>query len=259
MPEGQAPRLAFDHMVIAVADLEAAMSAYASLGFTVRYGGQHPGRRTHNALISFVEGNYLELIAERPGLPPTSDAREAWVREAIQEGQALLTFALRSPNLAATVARCEERGLPFTTLQDGARKRPDGARIAWRAATPSLPDLPFLIEDVSARDLRISEVGEDVTHANGAKGVRQVDLLARDAATVAANYELLLGESARQVDGAAHFTLGMVDLRLRNPADEGEWAALGDARAKLHALTLKGGQERELDAAESGFPLKILA
>ncbi|MCY3835809.1 MAG: VOC family protein [Anaerolineaceae bacterium] len=259
MPDNQAPSLAFDHMVIAVADLEAAMSAYASLGFTVRYGGQHPGRRTHNALITFAEGNYLELIAERSGLPPTSDAREAWVRDAVQSGQALLTFALRSPNLAATVARCEERGLPFSALQDGARERPDGARVAWRAASPSLPDLPFLIEDVSARELRISEAAEDVTHANGAKGLRQVELLAGDVAEVAASHTLLLGHSARQEQGAALFSLGEVELRIRAPAHERERTELGEAAARLHALTLNGEEERELDAAQIGYPLRILA
>ena len=51
-----------DHLVIVVPELEAAVASYRGLGFTVVPGGRHP-IGTHNALIAFEEGAYLELIA----------------------------------------------------------------------------------------------------------------------------------------------------------------------------------------------------
>lgn len=257
MPETVERQLRFDHAVIAVADLEAAMSDYASLGFTVRFGGEHPGRSTHNALVYFSAGNYLELIAERPDLPPTRDARENWVRDALQEGRALLTYALRSEDLAQTVAACADRGLKLDGPYDGARHRPDGARVAWRGATTANPYLPFLIEDISARELRISEASSDITHANGASGVQQVVLLAADVMAVAAAYEPLLGQAAQQSDGEARFTLGSTGILIRSPENERERNYLGDATGIPYALTLSGDQTLELDVTKSGFPLSI--
>ena len=51
-----------DHLVIVVPELEAAVATYRGLGFTVVPGGRHP-IGTHNALIAFTDGSYLELIA----------------------------------------------------------------------------------------------------------------------------------------------------------------------------------------------------
>ena len=52
-----------DHIVILVRDLAAASAEHAKLGFTVTPGGAHRHGATHNALISFADGTYFELIA----------------------------------------------------------------------------------------------------------------------------------------------------------------------------------------------------
>ena len=162
MPEDVPANLRLDHAVIAVADLAAAMADYEALGFTVRFGGEHPGRRTHNALIYFADGSYLELIAERLELPPTDDERENWIRMApVREGSILLTYALRTEDLAATIAACARRSLTLEGPRAGARLRPDGKRIAWRSAAAANINLPFIIEDVSARALRILDAEAD--------------------------------------------------------------------------------------------------
>lgn len=258
MPEGIAPNLCFDHAVIAVADLQQAMSDYEALGFTVRFGGEHPGRRTHNALIHFADGNYLELIAERSGLPPTDDPREAWVRDAVRDGRALLTYALRSSDLEMTIARCAGRGLKLDGPRDGARVRPDGAQVAWRSAAAASLNLPFLIEDISARELRISDAEADTEHANGARGVKRVVLLTADVARIVSEYEPLLGQEARLDGVGAHFSLGKTEIFIRLPANVDEQAALGEAPALPYALDLVGSAARELDAAKSGFPLVLI-
>lgn len=249
--------LRFDHAVIAVPALDKAMADYQALGFTVRFGGEHPGRRTHNALITFADGSYLELIAERPQLPPTADARENWVREALAEGRAFLTFALRSESLTATIAECDARGLTLTGPMAGARARPDGQWIAWRSAAAAARHLPFIIEDVSARNLRISEAAADTAHANGVKGARRVVLLAGDVSARAAEFAALLGMAAAWRDGAALFAPGDTEICLRPPANAAEEMALGAAPAIPQSLVLAAGAARELDERRSGFPISL--
>ena len=55
--------LQLDHLVILVRDLESAIADYTALGFTVQRGGTHADGATHNALVGFADGSYLELIA----------------------------------------------------------------------------------------------------------------------------------------------------------------------------------------------------
>ena len=78
-----------DHVVILVEDLDAGIRQYRDMGFTVVPGGKHP-RFTHNALVSFADGSYLELIAfwdfHDPDLP------EGW-RTAISEDLGLPLWA----------------------------------------------------------------------------------------------------------------------------------------------------------------------
>ena len=52
-----------DHLVILVRDLGRAVREYEKLGFTVIPGGEHADGLTHNALICFEDGSYLELVA----------------------------------------------------------------------------------------------------------------------------------------------------------------------------------------------------
>src|SRR5947208_13694479 len=50
-----------DHLVIIVKDLPQAAKDYEQLGFTVVPAGRHPVG-SHNALIAFRDGSYLEII-----------------------------------------------------------------------------------------------------------------------------------------------------------------------------------------------------
>ena len=60
-----------DHIVIASADLDVAIANARSAGFTVVPGGVHGSGNTHNALIGFADGAYLELFS------PTVQGRTA--------------------------------------------------------------------------------------------------------------------------------------------------------------------------------------
>jgi hypothetical protein len=183
-----------DHIVILVRDLDAAMEDYARLGFTVARGGEHPGG-THNALIAFADGAYLELIAFKE---PDQSSAHPW-HGALSFGEGLVALAVGSSDLAADAAAIRERGLRVDEPLDGGRLRPDGVRIAWRNAGvgtgPRGRERPFVIEDVTPREQRVA-TGRLTRHANGVTGVIDVTLAVADLDRAAADLAALLATPA---------------------------------------------------------------
>jgi catechol 2,3-dioxygenase-like lactoylglutathione lyase family enzyme len=201
-----------DHIVIAVRDLAAASDDYARLGFTVTPGGEHTGGATHNALISFADGAYFELIAFKE--PDRPQEHKWWARFA--KGEGTVDFALISESVDFEGDRLKQAGIELDGPHDGGRVRPDGQRIGWRnlgLAAAGAP-LPFLIEDVTTRDLRVP-TGAATEHALGVSGVAGLVLLVDDLDRAADPYQTLLdtpGESStptvKGVRRARRFTFG---------------------------------------------------
>lgn len=186
-----------DHAVILVHDLAEAMETYRALGFQVVPGGEHPGG-THNALIAFRDGSYLELIAFQH---PERPHEHRWYRF-LRVGGGLVDFALGAEDVAAEARRLSERGLGYRGPVGGARRRPDGTEIAWRLALP--PDdrtgeLPFLIDDVTPRDLRVPS-GEATRHPAGAVGIQSILVAVRDLEEAASEYAALLDEAVPDME-----------------------------------------------------------
>ncbi len=179
--------LLLDHLVIHVTDLEATIADYQTLGFTVQRGGTHAEGVTHNALVGFSDGSYLELIAF---LKPGSSHRWAAAQQSGIEG--FIDFALLPDSVPAVIAAARERGLVYQGPFDGGRLRPDGERLVWQTGTPPSADLPFLCGDVTPRALRVRE-GEVRVHANGVRGVAQVNVAVNDLEASLARYTALLG------------------------------------------------------------------
>jgi hypothetical protein len=110
----------------------------------------------------------------------------------------------------------------------GGRTRPDGQEVAWRIVRPATTEsarLPFVIEDVTPRDLRVP-AGPAATHANGARGLVGVVSVVRDLDGAVTGYEGLLGSQPssieHQLDGdgrVARFSLGNHWLQLVEPDD----------------------------------------
>lgn len=187
--------LPLDHLVILVPDLEQAIRDHTALGFTVQPGGTHSEGSTHNALIGFADGSYLELIAF---LQP--DPAHRWYRhqEAGQFG--LIDFALSPADIRLTIdaTRAPTKGQPpafdggsYEGPFKGGRERPDGERLAWEIALPPGGDLPFLCSDVTPRSLRVRE-GQVRAHANGVQGVASLTVLVADLDASLARYRVLL-------------------------------------------------------------------
>jgi len=200
--------LGLDHVVIAVRDLEAAITSYRGLGFTVQPGGRHPGRTSHNALIVFADGAYIELIAWVAPAP-----QERWWRQLEAHGDGYADFALLPSDTVAVIGAAHGRGLhTLIGPLDGGRVRPDGAQLQWRNARHETPDLPFLCGDVTPRALRVPE-GPVRVHANGAQGIAELAIAVEDLAATVARYRALLGSVAEVMLEAtepprAVFTLG---------------------------------------------------
>jgi catechol 2,3-dioxygenase-like lactoylglutathione lyase family enzyme len=190
-----------DHVVILVNDLEEGMRAYRELGFTVAAGGKHP-RYTHNALVPFADGTYLELIAFWETAPEGEEHMHRWQRH-LAHGGGLIDFAVASDDLNADAASFKQRGIALAGPSDGARSRPDGQQLAWKTAQPTgdnIGALPFIIQDVTPRELRVAS-GDAANHANGVRGIRSLAVVTADQSAAQDRYTALLGKDAPDGEG----------------------------------------------------------
>jgi catechol 2,3-dioxygenase-like lactoylglutathione lyase family enzyme len=195
-----------DHVLIAVEDLDIAIETYERLGFQVLRGGKHPKMGTHNALVPLADGSYLELI----GVWDRELAAQAapYILATLQHENRLARFALESDNLDGDVMAMRARGFDIGDAQAGERERPDGQKVAWRSAFPADARLPFVIQDVTPRELRVPAptfgIGQNVRMGDVNVGV--VDLK-----SAIEQYQKLLGEDGE--DGWFELTRGAVILK----------------------------------------------
>ncbi|HEY4666809.1 MAG TPA: VOC family protein [Anaerolineales bacterium] len=227
------PRLRFDHALVAAFDLAAAKSEFESLGFTVIAGGQHSGGLTENALVTFADGNYLELIAptsrellERP--PPPGPGNYLFLFDA---GEGFVGYAFDAPNLDAEVRRLRSNGIDIGDPQPGGRRRPDGVELAWRTAM--LPDTrsPFFVVDDTPRERRIREESEITTHPNRAEGVIGIVVPVQNLERAVARHEAILGVPSKPGlpgPGAAMAEFQIGGFRLSLAAPEGDASPLAE-------------------------------
>lgn len=195
-----------DHVVLVVLDLDAAVMDHRARGFTVTPGGEHAGGLTHNALIGFRDGSYLELIAFHD--IAAAHGKHSWAPVA-ERGGGWADFALLTTNVREEANALGD--LVVRPPEDGGRTRPDGVALAWRVARLHAP-LPFLIEDVTARELRVPS-GTAARHANGITGVAGIVLGATDDALVARRYATLRARGAPDVQVRRADRDGLIDVR----------------------------------------------
>lgn len=197
-----------DHVVLVVLDLASAVADHRERGFTVTPGGEHSGGLTHNALVGFQDGSYLELIAFHD--LATAHGKHSWAPVA-DRGGGWADFALASNDLLQDVAALSD--LMARPPEDGGRTRPDGVALAWRVVRLHQP-LPFLIQDLTARDLRVPG-GDAAKHANGTTGVASIVIGATDPARVGERYALLRERGAPDIEIRRADRDGLLDVRFR--------------------------------------------
>ncbi len=216
--------LTLDHLVILADDLDQAQAEYTRLGFTITPGGTHVDGLTHNALIIFADGTYLELIAF---LDPADRRDNVWGwRQYSSKGGGLIDYCFVSDDLEGEVAKFREHGLTVDEPTTGGRLRPDGVALRWRSARfwQAGRELPFLIEDLTPRELRVPAGGAN--HPNGVTGIGQLMVAVADLGRIAAIFGILLdtpsptfGTYRRYDARTASFDLGLTTLTLAAPTN----------------------------------------
>ncbi len=136
--------LRVDHIVYAVADLDAAAARFADvLGLASVAGGVHPGWGTANRIVPLGR-DYVELVAIVDPAAAVASAFGSAVIAALQSGRPLAGWAVATDDLDGVARRL---ALP---IADGSRQRPDGSTLRWRLAgvgsALSTGALPFFIQ-----------------------------------------------------------------------------------------------------------------
>ena len=159
--------LGIDHLVIAIADPDAAAALLeAELGLAATGGGRHE-TGTHNRL-AFLGDAYLELIGvwDR-GLALAHPIGAAVVRALDAGAPGLVTWALATDGARREVMALRAAGSAISDVIAGSRVRPDGETVAWQCAFPPRlgpTEPPFLIE----HELSGREWGEDARRTRAA-------------------------------------------------------------------------------------------
>lgn len=182
-----------DHIVVVARDLERVIAGAEAAGFTVVRGGTHAGGETHNALVGFRDGTYIELLAfTRPDPAPRH-----YFSERHRQGGGLADVSLLSDDLDLDVTAISRRGVRYPIPTQLGRERPDDTPVSWRMSLPTRLNpgkgFPFLIEDTSPRALRVPSSPEAVTHVNGAIGVAGVTVVVPDMEAAVEEYRAILG------------------------------------------------------------------
>jgi len=160
--------ISFDHIVIAVNDLETAARRFREdCGIAFQPGGVHPGG-TKNWANLFPDGSYIELLAVHDATVPSAALVGRFLE---RHGDGLFHWALRTDDIEAVAARTGE------AVTGGSIDSIEGERQAsWRIVSHPDPrrvgvGLPFFIQydgprsDVSIEDRRAQaqEIGTELT------------------------------------------------------------------------------------------------
>lgn len=142
-----------DHLIVASADLDTGVRHIADLtGVEPAPGGPHPGVGTHNALLTFDERTYFEVIAIDPNQPDPGRARPFGLVPGMAPTLAgYAVHPVEGETIEDVVAQLIDAGFDPGPVSSMSRVKPDGSELSWRlttAAAGSLGDgmLPFVID-----------------------------------------------------------------------------------------------------------------
>lgn len=141
-------KTAVDHLMWGAADLTEGMAEIRRLfNADPVPGGAHPGLGTCNALLGLADGRYLEIIAPDPNQPDAGGFAAALADLA---HPALITWALRSRDLAGIARQLAAAGLETRGPVPTRRTTPEGAELAWELLFARGHDfgalMPFFID-----------------------------------------------------------------------------------------------------------------
>ncbi|SFU21188.1 VOC family protein [Mesorhizobium sp. YR577] len=186
---------AFDHLIILVHDLEAAVRDYEALGFTVQQREDSVEGSMLNRFICFADGSYLLLstFAE----PAKAAAHRVGRYLASGEGWADYSFVV--DDVEAVHGRLASAGLPTRGPVKVANTLATGE--AWSldllmAGVGADGDdaLPFIVEDKQGRSHRIPAAR---AHSNGATGIAGIRLAVASSPSIVKALEIMAGHALK--------------------------------------------------------------
>jgi len=182
-------------------------------------------RRSVEESLHLLRRDHIDvLLIHEPDRP---QAHRWWSR--LAQGEGLVDYALLSSDLEGDARLLRERDLAVQGPADGGRQRPDGQRIAWRSMMLGRgvghPALPFVIQDVTPRELRVPG-GAATRHQLPVQRVAGLTLVVADLLASENTFEALVGTEGAPatpgVEGAVEarvFAVGPHWLELVQPAD----------------------------------------
>lgn len=135
-----------DHFILGCDDLDRGIDFVEKhTGVRAAPGGVHPGRGTRNALLSFGDRRYLEIMAPDPAQSvPLQIPRLRTLKD-----PRIVGWAAHVDDMQKLAERLRKSEIQFDGPRPGSRQRPDGKILQWQSLT--LKDdhagmLPFFIE-----------------------------------------------------------------------------------------------------------------
>lgn len=210
------PVTGISHCVVWVRDLEAAAAAYRRLGFSLSQYYLHPktvGTANYNMMF---ENDYLELL-----VPIEKNERNAARFARLDaEGDGLKDLALATKDADAAYETLKAAGVDPLPVFD--HHRPEGDetarfRLIYLPPHKLLPGLGIHVNQRVTPELMWR--GQNLSHANGARGIAGLLGVAYDPATMAEPFARFFGVApARAPDGSLTVAAGKSVLRFVTPA-----------------------------------------
>ena len=196
--------IGIDHAVVMVRDLDQAAATWKKLGFTISPRGTHSAHMGSGNYTIMLDPDYIELLGV---LAPTE--HNAPARAFLDKREGIERIAFTAVDSADGAEEIRARGYPPIGPTDFERPvtMPDGKLAAAKFRTFQWPvaEAPggvriFACQHKTRETVWIPEL---MTHANGAKRLREVLLVAEEPAKEAAHLSRMIDRDAREgADGS---------------------------------------------------------
>lgn len=195
--------LGYDHAIFLVASpdgLGEAARRFEALGFSIteRDDADRQTSATAQKLVCLADGSYIEILAIRDA----EARRRHRFAHLLGNGDGWADSSVHTDDLAAVEARLRAAGLPFGGPHRHERRLSSGEPWGVRLVLPGIGAghgaLPFVIEDIAGRSLRIPF--SLTRHDNAAVGTAGMTVSVHDLGSAARGFDALFGRADAQPD-----------------------------------------------------------
>lgn len=196
-----------DHLIFLTDDLVRLSVAWQDAGFTVQDRADEKPGSTVSRFVVFPDGSYVQLAAFRAASSMASNR----LGPVMAAGGGWADYSFRVEDLDAAAKRASTSGVALGAVHEVGNSIAAAGSWSLRlllAGRGAAGDdaLPFLVQDVARRDLRVPT---GAAHANGAQGIAGISVGAVSPADTAARFRGLLGcASGRDGDTATEAMVG---------------------------------------------------